>query len=416
MKAIFLSLTICSLLVAASWRDDLKQAARLEQVGDTTGAEQVYGRLLEEAKGLNAAQLNALGMELYEYGRKEEVERVYRQSLEAWDRLGPKVAGSRAITAGNLGSLLMVEGRYEEAEPLLIEHFRNAEIADAHSLDTARAASALAALQYEKEELQSAESYAGRADGIFSELAGPQEEQAANQRLLASILIAGRRFVEAEALLHRMIQNLPDRLQVGPYSVLVAAAIEQNRLDEAESLARRALDLARRVLPPAHPLLAVCLNNLGQIQRFQGQYLEAEKSYREAINVWKGAFGASHPNVGKGLMNLAAFYHERERETGAEDLYRQALAIFDISYGKAHPLTLVARNELGDVLRAEHRYSESEKLSRETIGALEKLLGETDPRVTRARANYARIAEETRVLAYRSRRQGAQPEAQLRDH
>ena len=153
------------------------------------------------------------------------------------------------------------------------------------------------------------------------------------------------------------------------------------------------------------PSLTIATEPLGQIQRFQGRYLEAEKNYREAINVWTGAFGAKHPVVGKGLMNLAAFYHEREREAGAEDLYRKALAILDVSYGKAHPLTLVARNELGDVLRAEHRYSESERLSQETMVPLEKLLGETDPRVRRARENYRRIAEESRVLAKRSRTQ-----------
>jgi len=405
MKLTLLSLLVCSCLFAASWRDDFQQAVRLEQIGDATGAEQVYDLLLKKAKGLNAAQLNALGMDLQGHSRNRDAERVYRQSLESWNQLGPTAERSRAITASNLGSLLMAEGRYEEAEPLLMEHLRNAETVDDAGLDMAQAASAIAALQYERGKVETAEFYAERAGDIFSALAAPQEEQAANQRLLASILTAERRFAEAEALLHRIIQSLPERLKVGAYSDLATAAIEQNRLDEAESLAGKALDLARQVLPPAHPLLAVCLNNLGQIQRFQGRYLEAEKSYREAINVWKGAFGAKHPVVGKGLMNLAALYHEREREAGAEDLYRKALAILDVSYGKAHPLTLVARNELGDVLRAEHRYSESERLSQETMIPLEKLLGETDPRVRQARENYRRIAEESRVLAKQSRTQ-----------
>jgi len=116
-------------------------------------------------------------------------------------------------------------------------------------------------------------------------------------------------------------------------------------------------------------------------------------------------------------LAVPGFFKLIDRNTFTENFPSNPRTWLDrYSYGKAHSLTVVARNELGDVLRAEHRYSESEKLSRDTIGALEELLGETDPRATRARANYARIAEETRVLAYRSRRQGAQPEAQLRDH
>ncbi|GEM_PF-1253148 len=350
-----------------------------------------------QEKDLNAAQWNARGLELNQQGRYPEAEDAYRRSLAAWDQLGPQTALSRGITAGNLGMLLLKEGRYAESEPLLAGSLKQIEGAAGHeSGETARAVENLAALYLAWELPSQAEPYARRAAAIFEGLANDGEEARASHRLLGSILLAERRFSEAEELLRALLPDVSERAAIGVYNDLAVAESSQSHLAEAEPLARKALDLARRVLPPNHPLIAVSLNNLAQVQRFEGRYLEAEQNYRAAIDIWKRALGAGHPDVGKGLMNLGAFYHDRGRDAGAEDLYRQAASIFESVYGNNHPLTLVARNELSEVLRAQGRYSESERLSRETLAPLERTLGERDPRVLRALTNYARLLEETR--------------------
>jgi len=156
------------------------------------------------------------------------------------------------------------------------------------------------------------------------------------------------------------------------------------------------LEMAPRVLRQGDPLEASALNNLAQICRFQGRYVEAEQHYREAIAIWEAAFGERHPDTAKGMLNLAALYHERGREAGAEDLYRKAAAIFEDMYGNDHELTLVARAELAEVLRAERRYSESKRLILATLPVLEARLGVADPRVVRALGNYERLLEDAR--------------------
>jgi hypothetical protein len=97
-------------------------------------------------------------------------------------------------------------------------------------------------------------------------------------------------------------------------------------------------------------------------------------------------------------MNLAALYHDRGRESGAEDLYTRAATILEQSLGKHNAEALVARNELADVLRAERRYTESEKLSLATLADMQAAFPEGDPRLIRARANYARLKEDTARL------------------
>jgi Mrp family chromosome partitioning ATPase len=94
-------------------------------------------------------------------------------------------------------------------------------------------------------------------------------------------------------------------------------------------------------------------------------------------------------------MNLAALYHERGRETGAEDLYMRAAEIFEAAQGRNMPEALVVRNELADVLRAERRYTEAARLARTTLSAMQSLLPEDDPRLQRARVNFARLQQET---------------------
>lgn len=388
MKSLLLFLSLSPIVGAATWVSDLQESARLRNAGQVEASERIYRQILNNAKSLNAPQLNALGIDLAAQGRDRDAEWAYRRSLEEWDRLGLQKTVSRSTTAANLGILLQAKGRYSEAEPVLLDRFQQAD----GNEETARAARDLAALYLTWGHLDEAESFALRSEALFQQPA----EQIASRRLLASTMLAQGRIEEGSDLLRALLKDLPDRSAITAYNDLATVEIRRNQPAKAESLVLEALELARRVLPAEHEYVAVALNNLAQCQRFQGRYLQAEKNYRQAIDIWKHVLGAQHPDLAKGLMNLAAFYHERGREAGAEDLYRQARAILETAYGKDHTLTLIASNELGEVLRAQRRFAEAEKLSRATVTALEMSLGDKDPRVIRALENYARLLEDTR--------------------
>src|SRR5690349_16244716 len=230
MKAILLVFTLSGYVAAASWMDDLAQAERLRQAGQSAEAEYVYQHVLERAQDLNAAQLNALAMELSREKKYGDAEWVYRRSLEAWDRLGPRTAVSRSITEDNLGTLLQQERRYSEAETLMLQASR--EIESAAGLDTvesARAASALASLYSAWGRLERAESRAEQADRIFSSLAdASEEERVASRQMRASLLLAQGKYPEGQAMLRALTHMLPDRQAVGAYNDLAVAEAWQN--------------------------------------------------------------------------------------------------------------------------------------------------------------------------------------------
>lgn len=392
-----LILCVAALGDAATWQDSLAEAQRLRAAGQVAAAERIYQQIIDSSKNLEPNELNSVAVEFFYQARYPEAEGLYRRALAAWDRMGPAAAADRAVTAANLGTLLKVAGRYAEAEPLLLSRYEQLLTSSGpDSVETARAASALAALYVARGQLDKAEPLAARAHSALAKHPELQATSGADAaRTLASIWLAQGRVADAETLLKPLLGILQNSAAVGVYNDLASAELKQNHLAEAEALCRSGLEIARRTLPPQHPLLAVTLNNLAQAERFEKRYLEAEGDYREAIEIWKTALGPQNPDVARGLMNLGAFYHERGREAGAEDLYRQAAAIFEKSYGPDNPLTLVARNELGDVLCAENRFTESEKWSQATLEPLARTLGDEDSRVLRALTNYAHLLEKT---------------------
>ncbi|MBZ5577496.1 MAG: tetratricopeptide repeat protein [Acidobacteriia bacterium] len=381
---------------AAAWQAGAYETNIFEKPGPSVVTEDPTEDPIEPPHVSDPAQLHALALQMQSAGRYREAESLYRQALEA---CGSGAAAQAAITRGNLGGLLILLGRYAEAEPLLLHCLRDAEASTGpDSMEAGSAALHLAALYRAWNQAPQAEPFAQRAARIFDH----HPEEAAGERRITDLMFASidvdlGRYREAETLLSSPEDPADTATHsVTSYNDRAVTALKQGRLAEAEQFLRRAFRLAEGEAGISDSLRATLSNNFAQIRRFQGRYLDAEKYYRRAIDLWKNALGPQHPNVAKGFMNLAAFYHERGRESGAEDLYRRAASLLESSYTREDPLFLVARNELADVLRAQRRFTESEKLALATIPPLEKSVGSKDARFLRALENYARLLDDAK--------------------
>jgi Tfp pilus assembly protein PilF len=401
MKTFLMVLGLAALLEGAGWKSDFEEARRLEAEGQAEKAGRVYAELVAAAAALPPQESNGLALELFYAGRYREAEPVYRTALAAWDRIGAAGARDRIVTAANLGTLLRAEGRFVEAESVLLDCLHRASALDPtgsgeNGLELARAASGLSALYLAWQQLGMAESFGVRAKAILEQrLEAGNPERVNNTSILGSIYLEEGRYDEAEPLLRATLEHAGNRLATRTYNELAVMALRRNRLDEAESLALQALETNRRLASAPGPLTATITDNLAQICLLQKRYVEAEKHYRDAISIWEATLGKQHPDTGKAYLNLAEFYHLRGRESGSEELYRRAAGILEPIYGKDHPLVLVARNQLADVWRAAGRYTEAEKLGGASLAALEEKLGPQDPRVLHALANQARLLAST---------------------
>ncbi len=94
---------------------------------------------------------------------------------------------------------------------------------------------------------------------------------------------------------------------------------------------------------PDHPDTATSLNNLAELYKSQGKYIEAEPLYQRAIAIDEKALGPEHPGLATDLNNLAGLYWAQGKYAEAVPLYQRALAICEHELGASHPTTRIVR-------------------------------------------------------------------------
>jgi tetratricopeptide (TPR) repeat protein len=119
---------------------------------------------------------------------------------------------------------------------------------------------------------------------------------------------------------------------------------------------------------------------------------EAEPLYRRVIDIFEASLGKNHPNVATALNNLALLLQATNRLGEAEPLMRRALAIDEASLGNDHPTVAIRLNNLARLLQATHRLGDAEPLMRRSLAiflAFQRDTGHAHPHRNDAIGNYA---------------------------
>ena len=108
-----------------------------------------------------------------------------------------------------------------------------------------------------------------------------------------------------------------------------AAQIAQldGRMEEAEKLYRRSLELAEKAQGENHADTAHALNNLGAFLKDTDRPHEAEPLMRQAVRIRERSLGPSNSLTGQSLCSLGAIAALQEDMLVAEALLRQSLAV-----------------------------------------------------------------------------------------
>ncbi|PCE28902.1 hypothetical protein BWP39_01515 [Paraburkholderia acidicola] len=211
------------------------------------------------------------------------------------------------------------------------------------------------------------------ADGYLQVLA--HEPQHADALHLLGLIRADEGDPAAgEALIRQALAQSEDAVYLANLANLVA---KQGRLEEAEAMCRRAVDLAPLHVPGHY--------NLGNVLMERQRFAEAEAALLRAIEIDPHAIGA--------LNNLGTIYTRDKRFSDAQEAYRRVLEI-DPHYVHAHynvgllmlrtdrpeeaepalrqtlalePTHVAARNDLGTALRLLERSAQAETMYREAL-------------------------------------------------
>ncbi len=300
-------------------------AVQHHALGATADAEPLYRRSLEIAEthdaGLDASLIPSLrGLAALAAGRGDlsDADTLYRRALKIQQHQEADDPGLARMLA-ELGLVSQLRNRLQEAEDLYRRALSVAEATGLAEVELATIANNLGALSSGQGRLEEAEPYYQRALEIRERVLGPEHPEVGLVLLeLANLYSRQGRFAESIPLVQRNLK-IREQRQADPvalselHSQLAATYRQMDRLADAETHFKRAMELVEENLGPEHPTLALRGNNLAVLYSDQGRYTEAEVLYERAMEIEEKAFGANHVSVAVGLVNLASLHQKQGR-------------------------------------------------------------------------------------------------------
>jgi len=270
-------------------------------------------------------------------------------------------------------------------------------------------------------------------------LSAEPEVQADLEATLGGIYQAWGRLDQADSMLSMSWEHRQSSAHATPgdraRSLMALALLRsaQERHDEAESLAGRALALAKGGEPPGGPLVAEATATLGQVLENRGSYFAADSVLTEAVRLMSSSgnataerieaetelantryylgrlaeadsinrrvalltplvYGPRHPNVANDLINLGSYQQQIGHYPQAESLFRQALEISRGWYGDDHQLTAACLTDLARALVYQQRFDEAAKLLEQALAVQQRIVGPRSPEVAGTLSSMADIA------------------------
>ena len=143
-----------------------------------------------------------------------------------------------------------------------------------------------------------------------------------------------------------------------------AAYLQRGNFDQAELLARQALNEAETSLGPDHRATEASLSTLSLALRLGGKPAEALPAAQRLVVIRTKQYGPEDPATAIALHNNAEILIAQNRFVEAEQLQLRALAVFEKKMGASHANTATGLHNMGAILLKQEKYSEAEKYLR----------------------------------------------------
>ncbi|KIJ90039.1 hypothetical protein K443DRAFT_15573 [Laccaria amethystina LaAM-08-1] len=319
---------------------------------------------------------------LQENGMWKDAEDVQYQVMKTTKTFG-EMRQSTLTSMANLASTFVRQGKFDEAEKLLIQvlNLCTMQLGLEHP-DTLTNMNNLAFTFSKQGNLEEAEKLNKQVLNLRTKLVGPEHpDTLISMTNLAFTFSEQGKYEEAEKL-NTQVLNLRTKL-LGPQhpntlismNNLAVKFSEQGKFEEAEKLNMQALDLRRTLLGPEHPHTLDSMNFLALTFSKQGNFEEAEKLNMQVLNLGQKLQGPHHPNTLINMNNLALNFSEQGKFEEAEKLNMQVLNLRTKLLGPQHPDTLASMNNLAVKFSEQGKFEEAEKLNMQTLDLRRKLLG-----------------------------------------
>ena len=223
------------------------------------------------------------------------------------------------------------------------------------------------------------------------------------RRTIASTYAGLGLFDEAEPLARSALEAQRNLLGSGheevaeTLTVLANVRFKKGQYEEAEAAGREALRIRRQLTGNESPAVAASLQQLAEILDGRGQYKEAEALAEEALAIHRGVLGSRDEKVADDLKTLAnAVANGSADFARTETLLGEALEIRRSIDGGDNVNTAVALNDLAVNALRRGDYARAESLYLEALATLRRLLGEEHPEVAATLENLGGVYYRTK--------------------
>lgn len=357
-----------------------------------TSAERIDDELKEQPY-VRASILNVIGTVYEQLGQLDDAERILTEALSIRLRLYEQHP-DLATSLYNLASTKSERGATEEARELYQQSLDMREaVLGPDSPEVVETLTGLAGELYTQSDLDGTERLLRRAIEIGKRV--PDADLTSPMNLLGILLHARHDYAGSASLYLQVLDQLQQKNPRSPLAVsarhnLAQVLMDQNRLDEAEKLAREAVALAHDIYgDDHHPSEVVMLMGLGRILVKAHRYEQAERIFHEALAFVEEVQGDRHPRIFSAKFALCMVYYDSGNYSEADRMCRESIEASVAHYGPTSRDNVLRSQHHGKVLRALGRHREAEAAQRAALTAIESLSGPTHRRAIRAASGLA---------------------------
>ncbi len=376
-------------------------------LGDTLSAYDILERGAQRIEGelggepALQSELMAVFGRMYQrmgvYGRAEDWVRQAQTRRATSD--APDVAGNLNDQA-LLASILQDQGRYNEAESLLVDVLAMSYNLDDITISTAyaQAQDQLGTVLLDRGKYDEAKSMYLEALNTLVDVHGEGHVSIAPVYthlgdvvgLLSDFELAQTYFAQALTIYREHPDGNVDNL-AGVLHSLSEVLRNKGEFEQAEQLGKEGLAMRETLFGKAHPLVVQGMNQVGNVLTEMGKNAEAEAMYREALDIQRNALGEKHPFTIELLGNLGGNYIRIGDLKQAVMYLKEALVLREEVLGEDHPTVAIALSNLGVALGSLGNYEEAEVIHRRSLVLAKRHFGERHPGVASCASNLANV-------------------------
>lgn len=207
--------------------------------------------------------------------------------------------------------------------------------------------------------------------------------------LLLSLLFSSVSFSQSP-------QQSPELKEASDLSLSVVKLFKENKFDEAIPIAKRALEIREKLLPPTDPMVLTSLGNLGNLYNAKGDYKAAKKTFERLLVLQEQQFGPKDVNLASTLDRLAVLHYREGSPSKTEDMYQRALALRENAFGPDHVEVAHSLFSLAHFYRLRSKYDLALDAYRRSLSIYGRTSEWKDPAFARARTGMSCVGYETK--------------------